>query len=59
MYLPTIEQFRGICQKITGFYVLDRYPLLTPTDITADEVDAALQQSRELIEILRQETTGG
>jgi HEPN domain-containing protein len=59
MYLPTIEQFRAICQRITGFYVLDRYPFLMPTDITADEVDAALQQSRELIEILRQETTGG
>jgi HEPN domain-containing protein len=58
-YIPTIEQFRGICQQITGFYVLDRSPFLTPTDITADEVDAALQQSRELIEILRQETTGG
>ena len=59
MYLPTIEQFRGICQQITGFYVLDRYPFLTPTDITADEVDAALQQSGELTEILRQATTRG
>jgi HEPN domain-containing protein len=59
MYLPAIEQFRAICQQITGFYILDRYPFLTPTNITADEVTTALQQSRELIEILRQETTGG
>jgi HEPN domain-containing protein len=58
MYLPAIEQFRAICQKITSFYLLDRYPFLMQTGITVDEVSAALQQSSALIDTLRQETAG-
>jgi HEPN domain-containing protein len=58
MYLPAIEEFRAVYQKVTGFYVLDRYPFLTQTGISVEEVSTALQQVKALIETLRQEAVG-
>lgn len=50
---PSLERFRAACQKITGFYLVERYPLHTDVGLTDDDVRDSLEQVRELIGKLR------
>ena len=55
-YDASIEQFRLACQKITGFYFVERYPFVTETGLTDDDVRNSLKSVEGLIEKLRAET---
>jgi HEPN domain-containing protein len=53
---PSLEQFRPACQKITGFYLVERYPFITEAGLTQKDVRDSLAQVKELIEKLRRIT---
>jgi HEPN domain-containing protein len=53
MHDPSLDQFRTSCQKITNYYVVERYPLAVEAEFTADEVRASLEAAGQLIEKLR------
>ena len=55
VYDPSLERFRAACQKITSFYVLERYPLVADVALTTEDVAESRQQVRELTEKLRAE----
>jgi HEPN domain-containing protein len=50
---PTLEPHRSICQKITGFYLVERYPFIAESGLTQDDVSDSLGQVKPLIERLR------
>jgi HEPN domain-containing protein len=50
---PSLDEFRGVCQKITNYYVVERYPLAIETELTEKEVRASLEAAERLIEKLR------
>ena len=52
-YESTLEEFRDLCQKITDYYLVDRYPLPTSITLTASQVERSVDQARKLIAILR------
>lgn len=52
-YDPSLEVFRPVCQKITGFYIVERYPLLMESALTEEDVRDALKEVEALIEKLR------
>jgi len=54
-YDPSLEPFRAACQKITGFYLVERYPFITEAGLTEDDVSHSLEQVKELIEKIRVE----
>jgi HEPN domain-containing protein len=54
-YDPSLESFRQLCQKITGFYLMQRYPLLAEAALTEEDVRSALEQARTLAYRLHQE----
>ena len=54
-YDPSLEPLRSACQKITGFYLVERYPFVTETGLTEDDVRNSLMQVKSLIEKLRAE----
>jgi HEPN domain-containing protein len=54
----SLETSRSVCQKITAFYVMERYPLIIETGVTEEEIDSALEQATELIDRLRVKITG-
>jgi HEPN domain-containing protein len=56
-YDSSLEEFRLACQKITAFYFVERYPFVTGTGLTEDDVRSSREQVRQLIEKLRTETT--
>ena len=52
-YNPSVEPFRPACQKITGFYLMERYPLVADAGLTEQDVRDCLDQVAELIDKLR------
>jgi len=57
-HAPSWEQFRPVCQKITGFYFVERYPFVTEAGLTEDDVRDSLEQVKRLIEELRTAIAG-
>jgi len=57
-YDPSLESFRSVCQKITGFYAVERYPFMIETGLTENDVGSALMQVQALVERLRAESAG-
>jgi len=52
-YNPSLEQYRSILQRVTGFYFIERYPFVLGTAITEEDVRQALAQAKMLIESIR------
>ncbi len=52
-YDPTLEIFRKACQKITAFYIVERYPFVVAAGLTEDDVRTSLEQVKGLIEKIR------
>lgn len=58
IYETSWEPFRTVCQKITGFYMIERYPFITEVGLTEDDVRNSLEQVGGLIEELRAKVAG-
>ena len=56
-YDPSLEEFRSACQKITAFYFVERYPFVTGTGLTEDDVRSSREQVQQLIEKIRTATS--
>ncbi|KPL13069.1 hypothetical protein AMJ85_00465 [candidate division BRC1 bacterium SM23_51] len=54
-YDSDLESFRSACQKVSGFYLLERYPHIEEAGLTDDDVHESLGQVEELIEKIRAE----
>ena len=52
-YDDSLEAFREVCQRITAFYVVERYPLIVASGMTEEDVRIALNQVRGLVEKVR------
>ena len=52
-YDLTLEEFRDICQKITAFYFIERYPLLIEEEITEDDVRDCFKKAEGFVNKLR------
>ena len=52
-YTPSLEKFRPVCQKVTAFYFVERYPFIVEAGPTEEDVRVSLEQVSELIERLR------
>ncbi len=53
IYDPTLEESRAICQKITAFYFIDRYPFVTDVFLTEDDIRSSLLQVEMFIKKLK------
>jgi HEPN domain-containing protein len=52
-YDRSLEPFREVCQKITGFYFIERYPDVAGESLAEDDVRRAMEQVRTLIETVK------
>ena len=48
----SLEEYREVCQKITGYYFLERYPVAMDISLTVEEVRPSRDQVGSLIERL-------
>lgn len=49
---PSLEEFRGSCQEVTDFYIVERYPFTGDTGMTDEDVTTVLDEAKHLIERL-------
>ncbi|MFQ5796307.1 MAG: HEPN domain-containing protein [Candidatus Bipolaricaulia bacterium] len=56
-YDASLEEFRDVCQKISGFYFVERYPIVVETGIEEEDVRISWDQVRELVEKIRVQIT--
>ncbi len=55
---PDLEGFRAVCQQVTGYYLVERYPLPGVVPPSEEEVRAALEMAQELVEKIRKAVFG-
>ncbi|MCX6616309.1 MAG: HEPN domain-containing protein [Acidobacteria bacterium] len=56
-YDRALDEYHDVCEKITNYYVLQRYPPPPGGDLTVAEVRQALGDVRGLVETLRRQIT--
>ncbi len=55
-YEASWEKFRGLCQEISGYYVIDRYPLPSASTLAKEEVQCSLDEAGKLIKQVKAST---
>lgn len=55
LFDASLEQYRAVIQKISGFYFIERYPLVAKTGITKVDVEEALIEVQGLVDIIKSE----
>ena len=48
-YQPALEKFRGLCERVSGYYIAERYPPLVPSELTCADIERDREQARQLI----------
>lgn len=48
-YDSSFEEFRAVCQKITQYYVEERYPFMVTSELTESEVKESLSAAKNII----------
>lgn len=48
-YHAPLESFRPLCERVSGYYLLERYPPLEPSGLTCEEIDNDMEQARHLV----------
>ena len=54
-YLPGLESYRKACQRITRYYVTERYPDAENSEPTRQEIEEDLAQVKAVIQLLHQD----
>ena len=52
-YEKALEKYRSLCQKITGYYMIDRYPLPAAPTLTNEEVQESVAEAEQFIQRLK------
>jgi HEPN domain-containing protein len=58
-YDASLEEFRSVCQKISVFYFVERYPFVVETGVTEKDVRTSLEQVMALVEKIRAKASKG
>ena len=59
-YAQELEAFREICERVSGYYMVDRYPLFRTRELTCEEIEKDMAEARKLIQIMfTDESLGG
>lgn len=52
LYNPNLESFRTLCQKVSGYYLLDRYPLFATSGLTPEDIKNDLEKAKEFVQAM-------
>lgn len=52
IYHSALEPFRKLCERVSGYYFVDRYPPLVPSGLTCKDIEADLVDTRKIIRML-------
>lgn len=46
---PALEEFRELCERVTGYYFTERYPLVVPSELTTEDIKKDMMDAEKLI----------
>jgi len=47
-----LETHRSLCERVSGYYLADRYPPFIPLDLTCDDIEKDMEEAKKLIKVL-------
>ena len=56
VYNPKLADFRGLCERVSGYYFAQRYPPLILPGLTCDDIREDIKEARKLIKALSGES---
>jgi len=51
-YKPPLNSFQEICERVSGYYIADRYPPLGNLGLTSEDIEKDINEARRLIKAL-------
>lgn len=51
-YNPGLESFRELCERVSGYYLTERYPQLTSSELTSKDIKKDLKEAEKFIKAL-------
>lgn len=51
-YNTALESFRKLCEGVSGYYFVDRYPPLIPSGLTCNEIKEKMQEAKKFIQMM-------
>jgi len=48
-YNRDLEKFRDLCERVSGYYLSERYPPLGPTDLSSEDIRRDLKEAVEFV----------
>ncbi len=49
-FKPALERFKELCERITGYYYTERYPMIMPSDLTTDDL---VREKRDAVKLVK------
>lgn len=49
---PELEVFRGLCERVSGYYFTERYPSLTEEELSCEEIERDIQEAEKFIKTI-------
>lgn len=52
VYKPELESFRKLCQKVSGYYIIDRYPLFAASGLICEDIKKDLEEAKRFVKAM-------
>lgn len=51
-YNANLESFRELCERVSGYYLTERYPALVDTRLTCEDIEKDIEEAKRFIKVL-------
>ncbi|MBI4527693.1 MAG: HEPN domain-containing protein [Deltaproteobacteria bacterium] len=51
-YQPELENFRDLCERVSGYYLAERYPPLSALELSSADIRRDLKEAREFVKLM-------
>ncbi len=51
-YNPSLESFRDLCERVSGYYFIERYPSLVEAGLYCKEIERDVKEAKKFIRLL-------
>jgi len=48
-YNPSLELFRTLCKRVSGYYLIERYPAPTSLDLDRVDIEKDIEEAKEFV----------
>ena len=55
VYKPSLEKYRTLCERVSGYYISERYPALVNTELTCEDIEKNIYEAEKFINELTME----